>query len=173
VTVRVTGTRLDAPKGTHEMVWEFLEQDFQDQSKFEHIATCAAASASFPGLFAPTEVEGALVVDGGLVDNAPISYVSGGHSACLDEVIVVTDYVASDTPRELGGLEYLTRIADIAIYERMMRELDTRGTGGPTVRVLEPSHPLSGSSFAGLGSAALRREYVCAGRERAAQFLNE
>ncbi|PKN97719.1 MAG: hypothetical protein CVU42_14890 [Chloroflexi bacterium HGW-Chloroflexi-4] len=39
------------------------------------VAPCVRASAAIPGLFSPVEINGRLLVDGGVVDNLPVEHV--------------------------------------------------------------------------------------------------
>ena len=46
------------------------------------LATVLRASMSAPGVLAPVEVDGRLLVDGGLVDNLPVDLARDMESTC-------------------------------------------------------------------------------------------
>jgi NTE family protein len=64
------------------------------------LATVMRASMSAPGVFAPVEIDGRLLVDGGLVDNLPVDL---GRSLGVDRLIVVDVSFPLAARAELGS----------------------------------------------------------------------
>lgn len=58
------------------------------------------ASTGIPGIFAPTEVDGALLVDGGLVENVPVVTLKG-FSPALTIGVNLQSHVASFRPQSI------------------------------------------------------------------------
>lgn len=104
-----------------------------DPASQDRVALAAAASASFPVLFAPTHVDQTLCVDGGAVNNAPIAYVlrsldSSGRDRTrrpdVDTVVVVTTESPAVVPvTNLGGTALAGRVASALINERIAYDL--------------------------------------------------
>jgi NTE family protein len=92
-----------------------------DEGRHE-VIRAATASAAFPFLFTPIQHPrlGPLL-DGGAVNNAPITHASC-HPA-VQRVIVVTHRPARIEPPRLAGVSLLGHVADIAISERLYRDL--------------------------------------------------
>lgn len=63
-----------APRTTYEWALRFHAADYREPERLERLAQAATASATFPGLFAPEFVDHLPCVDGGAVNNAPISH---------------------------------------------------------------------------------------------------
>ena len=126
IEFRFVGTDLARTGRTSERAFSFRGSDFDTAEGRERIALCAASSAAFPGLFAPSEVDGRFIGDGGLVNNAPISYLVEPEE--VDRVIVVStaavDAAAAATspPR---GLSLLTDLVTALIDERLFRDVHT------------------------------------------------
>jgi NTE family protein len=181
------------PLPTYEKAVVFNAPDFLDPTKWTRIATAAAASATFPGLFSPTMLDGMPCVDGGAVNNAPISYVLDDPG--VRRVVVVTSEPSPlPAATEFGGVDLLGRLADVLINERISHDLGVAlranamvqevrdalaSTGASEVTrvavlralrwrpldllVVHPDPPLEGSSFAGFFDRSLRESYVRAG----------
>jgi predicted acylesterase/phospholipase RssA len=111
------------PLPTYEKAIHFGVADFLDRTKWGAIATAAAASATFPGVFAPTTVDGTPCIDGGAVDNAPIAYAL--DDPAVRKVIVVTSepYNPQPVADHIGGLDLIAKLADIVINERVANDL--------------------------------------------------
>jgi NTE family protein len=111
---------------TYEHVFRFDERDFASADALEAVFMAAAASASFPGAFAPLDPgrDVGPCVDGGIVNNTPIKYaVEGG---AIDTVIVVSptaQVVAPGAMANLSGANLVGHIADMLINERLYRDL--------------------------------------------------
>lgn len=190
-----------SPLPTYERAVHFEAADFVDRDKWPSIALAAAASATFPGVFAPTALDDRPSIDGGAVNNAPIAYV-------LDEPSVRTIFIVTSEAREptaapeLGGINLVGRIADIAINERISHDLgvawrtndrlkgvktaleSTRASRETTDAVLGalgwreldlvligPDEELPGSSFSGFFRRELRQQYIQAGERAASDAL--
>jgi len=149
-------------------------------------------------VFAPTAVDGKPCVDGGAVNNTPISYV-------LDDtdvgtvIVITTESSAPPASPAFGGVELVGKIADIVINERISHDLSVaratndrlarvedalRATGATQetrakvlealgwraldLRLVYPDPALEGTSFAGFFERSKRADYIAAG-ERAAE----
>ncbi len=188
---------------TFEYVTEFGGASFDSAEGRHRLVTAVTASAAFPLLFSPVEVEGVgLCVDGGAVNNAPVSY--GLDSPEVTRVIVVTD-----SPRRLHddepprGLDIIGRLAEMLVNERLFRDLAQsqkaneklariqaladqwglsleqraeleRAIGWRAVDLVQirPDRPLEGTSFSGLHDRNLRARYIEQGRIAAARVLD-
>ncbi|HEY0467691.1 MAG TPA: patatin-like phospholipase family protein [Polyangiaceae bacterium] len=207
VSVRLVTTVLGGltrdPQGTAATTFEHaikLQDDaFDTAQRRRDVARAAVASAAFPGVFVPVEVPTlGPCVDGGTVNNAPISWAIEEGA---ERVIVVSgNPSAQPAEGKLGWLDLVGKEVDIAINERLFRdlrqarrvneklsalshELERQGLppdqqasalaalGWKPLEIVEvrPSEPLAGNPFAALGQPALRREYLELGR-RAAQL---
>jgi NTE family protein len=120
---------------TFETVFEFAGADLMDGPSIERVAQAAVASASLPGLFAPALVDGRTYLDGGAVNNAPISYVI--EAGNIDRVIVMCAQPAQLRPEPpCTGLELAWQVVDILINERLVRDLrQARRTNDRLARV--------------------------------------
>jgi len=109
---------------TYERAIPFTSADFLDSRRWADIATAAAASATFPGLFAPTMIGDAPCIDGGAVNNGPISYLLDDPT--VQRVFIVTSHPSTPValPEPLGGMELVGQMADVVISERLSRDLD-------------------------------------------------
>jgi NTE family protein len=116
------------PATTFETVVAFGPDTFENADKLESMFHVVTASAAFPGAFVPVPlvVDGRTVqcIDGGAVNNAPLSYALE-HPAPIARVFVVSSEprVAAPTPSELRGPSLLTHLADMLIEERLFRDL--------------------------------------------------
>ena len=186
---------------TFERSFLFDGADFGSASGRERILDCATASATFPVLFAPTKVDGRPYIDGGAVNNAPVSYAIEPFS--LRRIVVVSAQPAKmDPPASLSLVALLPHIVDILINERLFRDLRAARKTNEKLAAVEQamSHPsvpeevrgavraaldwqpldiveirplsaLEGNAFAGFGSAELRRSYFEEGKRRAEAVL--
>jgi predicted acylesterase/phospholipase RssA len=192
---------------TYEKAASFARDDFFDPAQWPRIATFAAASATFPGVFAPTlvtgidGVDGDPCVDGGVVNNTPISYVL--DDPAVDSVVVISSEASQPAATaRVGGLDLVGRIADIAINERIghdmrvamktnarlrevVRALEATGATSETrdrvlgalgwrdvdLVLIHPDPPLSGTSFSGFFDRDLRMAYIRAGQRAAESSL--
>ena len=114
----------DDPLPRYELDKDFDATDFLDSAMWSEIATCAAASASFPGLFSPTMIDGLPCIDGGAVNNAPISCLL--HDPQVQTVIVITTESLASAPApepEPSGMALVAKLADILINERIAHDL--------------------------------------------------
>jgi NTE family protein len=124
VTTTLRG-KLHEPKGvpatTFEHVMKTMAGDFDDAATRAKVAHAAVASGAFPLLFVPVEVEGVgPCVDGGAVNNTPISWAI---DAGAERVIVVTGNPLEIPAEPLAGATLLGKEVDIAINERLFRDL--------------------------------------------------
>jgi predicted acylesterase/phospholipase RssA len=186
----------------YELDKDFDERDFVDSAMWPEIATCAAASASFPGLFSPTVLDGLPCIDGGAVNNAPISCLLDDPQ--VQTVIVITsESLASAPTPELGGAELVAKLADILINERIAHDLamaertntllrsvtsaldstsatpETRAgvlgaLGWRDLRLILvcPDTPLPGTALSAFADRNLRQAYIEAGRVAARKVLH-
>jgi NTE family protein len=125
VTTRLSGkTRQhhETSGTTFEEVVAFPAETFDTRQGRADIAQAALASAAFPVLYEPVHLPGVgPCVDGGVVNNTPITWAIAGGA---DRVIVVTGNPAAEAhDHELSGIELLAHEVDIAINERLFRDL--------------------------------------------------
>jgi NTE family protein len=99
------------------------------------------ASATVPGLFPPVAADNRLLVDGGVIQRAPVLELLAAHP--LDRVIVVAAY-AGEPPRDGTLQPVIERAVELALSREIERdvELARRRHPGVDVQVLTPSRPL-------------------------------
>jgi NTE family protein len=186
---------------TFERSFAFTGADFTSSIGRAQILDCATASATFPVLFAPSKVDGRPYIDGGAVNNAPVSYAI--EPVSTRRIVVVSGQPAEmDPPSSLSLVGLLPHVVEILINERLFRDLRAarktnrklaaveRALSHPSVPdevraqvrsaldwqpldILEirPLSSLEGNAFAGFGSAELRRAYFDEGKRRAEAIL--
>jgi NTE family protein len=114
------------PEGelTYEDDHVFDARALVDRAHWPRIARVAAASAAFPFFFVPPRFgDGAQRVDGGAVNNAPISYVIEERRG-RNQIVVVSAEAPSPRPQKtlrVAGL--VSRLAQIVVNERLGRDL--------------------------------------------------
>jgi NTE family protein len=124
ITADLRGLRGEGALPTYERPLQFTATDFRDPARWDAIATAAAASASFPGLFSPTLIDGGPCVDGGAVNNAPISYLLDNESAIASVITITAQPLAPDpVSPALGGANLISHLADALTNERLSRDL--------------------------------------------------
>jgi len=107
----------------------FQGTDFEDGSRRREMFEAACASAAFPLLFRPPWVPDlGPCVDGGIVDNTPVKAAIEDTGDEVTEVFVVAAEpanlgMAQGTARAMGSAALLGRLVEIAIYERLQRDL--------------------------------------------------
>ncbi|MCS6899401.1 MAG: patatin-like phospholipase family protein [Myxococcales bacterium] len=188
------------PRTSYEWPLRFHPEDYLDPERRDHLVLAATASATFPGLFIPEEVDGIPCVDGGAVNNAPISYAI--EDATIERVIVVSPQPPRPPPpTSLGGLDLLGHLVDILINERLHRDLQLahrinarlelleqemadlpeprrrailRALGWRRLEVIEirPLQALPGNALTGFWDREARAIYHEAGLKRAMEVLN-
>jgi NTE family protein len=186
---------------TFERSFAFTALDFTSSLGRSRILDCATASATFPLLFAPWKVDGRPYLDGGGVNNAPVSYAIEPFSS--RRLVVVSGQPAEmESPYSVGAVGLLPHVVDILINERLFRDLRAARKTNRKLAAVEQalSHPavpeevraqvrvaldwqplevveirplaaLEGNAFAGFGSAELRRAYFDEGKRRAEAVL--
>ncbi len=131
VRLTLVTTNLDAtprpaggvPLPTYEQPVTFSAREIVDSANWRRIANAAAASATFPGLFSPTSFDGAPCIDGGAVNNAPISHVLEAPPDVDTVVVVTTESPTIPQEASLGGTALVARIAAALINERIAYDL--------------------------------------------------
>ncbi len=122
---------------TYEQVLEFKGEHFDTQEGLAEIFEATTAACAFPGLFAPVEVRGlGPCIDGGAVNNAPVSYVlkEGG----IDHIympVPFPSHILGAAPTR--GLSFLNHLIEILINERLFRDLKTAHEINEDVKDLE------------------------------------
>jgi NTE family protein len=187
------------PRTSYEWPLRFHPEDYLGPERREKLVLAAAASATFPGLFVPEMLGGVPCVDGGAVNNAPISYAI--EDPTIERVIVVSPQPPQPPPPgSLGGFDLLGHLVDILINERLHRDLqlahrinsridllehelrdlpeDRRkailgALGWRRLEVLEirPLQALPGNALTGFWDKDARTSYHDAGRKRALAVL--
>src|SRR5262249_5462613 len=99
------------------------------------------ASSTVPGLFPAVAADGRLLVDGGVVQRAPVLELLAAHR--LDRLLVVAAY-ASEPPRDAALQSLVERALELAPAREIERavELGRLRHPGVDVQVLTPSAPL-------------------------------
>lgn len=111
------------PQTTFEREVSFTNNDFTSADKRKDIYTATAASACFPGLFAPVRVPAiGLCSDGGIVNDTALKWALTDNT--IERVIVVssTPAIATNT-NKMTGLNLVSDIANILLNERLYRDL--------------------------------------------------
>jgi NTE family protein len=190
-----------AGQTTYETAFTFTGADFLDAAVRERMVDAAIASAAFPIMFSPEHVRGGSAgaatgseieeyVDGGAVNNAPISYVLEGTAVGRVLVVSTEPPNARHAPRAwLGRLA--TELVEILINERLHRDLvrarktnaklkavhaalaearadprvvaavdDALGWKELEIVELSPSTALPGNPFSGFFSKGTRETYI-------------
>ncbi|MCU1281175.1 MAG: Patatin [bacterium] len=110
------------PIRTFERTLTFTDMAFDSPQGRERVYAFAAASAAFPGLFAPVNVDGiGPCFDGGLVNNSPIG-------AAIDQgaqriILIAPSPAAVPSSGAESGIGLISQVADILVGERLFRDL--------------------------------------------------
>jgi NTE family protein len=78
------------------------------------LALAASASACFPGVFIPVERDGRLLVDGGLVENLPLSPLEAWG---VDRIVAVDVFLGMTFHRPTKMLELIKNAVDIVLVQ--------------------------------------------------------
>jgi NTE family protein len=98
------------------------------------LAFAMRASISAPGVFAPAESQGQLLVDGGLAENLPIDVARGMHA----DILIVSDVSFPLQPR--AALDSALTISNQMLAILVRKDADRqRATLGPTDILIEPA----------------------------------
>jgi NTE family protein len=110
------------PNTTFERRVTFTDKTFDSPQGRDKIYEFAAASAAFPGLFAPVEVQGVgPCLDGGLVNNSPIG-AAIEHGA--QRIILIAPTAAEVPPSGVAsGIGLISQVADLLFAERLFRDV--------------------------------------------------
>jgi NTE family protein len=116
------------------------------------------SSMSIPGVFSPSDVEGRILGDGGLVDNLPVNVV---RQMGADVVIAVNIGTPLATREQLGSIIGLTgQMINILTEQNVRTQLASLGPTdvliAPDLGALSASNFTSGAEFIRLGEEAAR-----------------
>lgn len=125
------------------------------------LALALRSSMSVPGVFAPTEVDGRILGDGGLVDNVPVGVARAMGADIVIAVNIGTPLSGRDSLTSVGGLT--TQMINILTEQNVQRSLATLGAAD--VLITPALGKLSSADF------AHAREFVALG-EQGAQPLS-
>jgi NTE family protein len=153
--------------GSFEQVQPFDARSFDEPELLRAVFSSAAASAAFPGVFLPVELDRVgPAVDGGTVNNTPIRYA-------LDELEdlprVERVFVIAGSPEEvvypklLRGVAYINHLAEILVNERLyrdLREAKARNRAIERLEALEHEGAISPATHARIRAALGWREAV-------------
>jgi NTE family protein len=129
----------------YEHAMHFEADDYFDESRWDLIARAAAASATFPAVFAPTMIDGEGFVDGGAVNNAPISHVL--DTPGIRTVVVITsEGLVPDPSVPTGGVDLIGKLADILINERVTVDIASAYKTNATLRRVKDALKATGAS---------------------------
>ncbi len=108
---------------TFEHICEFTGPSFDSDDGLKQVVNAVTASAAFPLLFAPVDVDPVgPCIDGGAVNNTPVSY--GLESPGVHRVIVVSDNPRRVPPgAPLRGVDIIGRLIEMLVNERTFRDL--------------------------------------------------
>jgi NTE family protein len=85
------------------------------------LAVAACASACFPGIFVPVEWEGRLLVDGGLVENLPLSPLRDWG---VERIVGVDVYLGMTFHRPARLLDLIKNAVDIVLAQASQKEVE-------------------------------------------------
>lgn len=123
----ITRTIGDRPATSYEALADFVGVDFATPKALEKMFVAASASAAFPLVFAPVEIEGlGPCVDGGAVNNTPIAQaLEGPIGDDIDAVVVISTTVEfrDGASPELRGTALASHLGSMLIDERLFRDL--------------------------------------------------
>lgn len=191
---------------SYEQVVDFTAADFETQEALERVFVTVAASAALPLLYSPVALElgghDAHGVDGGLVNDTPLAHALAGAPE-VERVFVVVPAPRVQGPSvPLHGLALASRLLEILITERLVRDLRHAArvnrvldqlpalVPDPAARAallealgwserrkvqiieIRPEHQLPGNGLSGLTSRTLRQQYVEAGAAAAERVLS-
>lgn len=122
------------------------------------LADAARASMSVPGAFPPVELDGRLLIDGGIVRNLPVDIV---REMGADIIICVDVDKPMMTRKELGNsLSILNQMLDIMMKKNVREQVKTLGPQdvyiNPDLGELGSTDFSKGAEIAGLGEKAAR-----------------
>ncbi|MFJ7883246.1 patatin-like phospholipase family protein [Pseudomonas sp. NPDC096917] len=127
-----------------------------------HLPQVIRASMSIPAVFAPVEINGQLLVDGGMVDNIPVDVA---REMGVDRVIVV------DIGTPLRGRKQLNTVFDIL---NQSITLMTRSNSEVQLASLKPNDILIQPALASIGATDFgRSEEIINAGYRATQILEQ
>jgi NTE family protein len=133
------------PATTYEHVFEYDGAAFDRDDTLAPMFDVAAASASFPGAFAPFELSGiGACIDGGSTNNTPIKYALEDEPD-IEAIIVIAPTVelltAAPDPENRHGVGLLGHVGEILINERLYRDLHDAETVNAQLRRLDALCP--------------------------------
>lgn len=174
----------------------FTARDLESGEGMRFIAEAAVASAALPVIFKPQMVqERGPYWDGGLVNNTPIGKAIDDDPG-IEHIVIITPDPALVPPREHFGRFSLGRLKQIAIDERLARDILTarrfnkdlrqlaalgvdmdRVRAGMSWRLLDfleirPEDSLPAGFLGGFFSRKRREDYLAAGRAAAQRVLD-
>jgi NTE family protein len=116
------------------------------------LAIAMRASMSAPGVFAPVELDGRLLVDGGLAENLPISVARAMHA----DILIVSDVSFPLQPR--AALDSALSISNQMLAILVRKDSDRqRASLGPRDILIEPNlGPATATDFAAPASIIAR-----------------
>lgn len=84
------------------------------------VAKAVAASSVFPGFFAPAELEGKFLIDGGIASNVPVDVVREAGA----EYVIASDVITSKTVRTIPAdpLQMMSRSLDLGLKKLSYEE---------------------------------------------------
>jgi predicted acylesterase/phospholipase RssA len=125
------------------------------------------ASGTVPAVFPAVSADGAVLVDGGVIQRAPTLELLDAYP--LDRLLVVLGY-GGDGLRDLTVQPVLERAFELALAREILRDVELAGFRHPAVeiRVIRPSEPLrvrpfdfDGPRLAGLVDLGRRDGLAC------------
>jgi len=126
------------------------------------LAEAIRASLSIPGVFAPVEIDGRLLVDGGVANNLPVNVVRQMGA----DVVIAVDISTPLRPKEVlqSSATISSQVLTILIQRNVQAQLKTLGAADILVRPDMGS--VKSMDFYGSGQA-VRIGYSAAGKEKA------
>jgi len=96
------------------------------------LATAVRASMSIPGLFAPVEIDGKVLVDGGLANNLPVDIAK---SMGVDYVIAVDIATPLYSAKELDSvIPIIEQLTTLLTFNQLKKQYDLLGAGDVLIK---------------------------------------
>jgi len=136
----ITSTIGDRPATSYEALCDFSGSDFATTEGLEKMFAAATASAAFPLVFGPVDVDGlGPCVDGGAVNNTPIAHaLDGPLGDVVEQIVVISTAVELRTgpPPAPRGFALASHLGDMLIDERLFRDLREAESTNASLRQL-------------------------------------
>ncbi len=124
------------------------------------------ASCALPGFFPPGRVDGRVCVDGGTIDNLPVSLAAQGMELVIAVDVGSSDLALASDVQSRGFASIYMRAATVMMHALQSEQLES--WAGPPILLIRPR--LADSHWFSFDSAA---QFIAAGYEAARQTLDD